>query len=164
MWDSLIVDLLLILNSQCVKGAKEVNINRVPHFIFVMLSDEGPDFLYNKYQGCHPIKGWMRFNRLFKYECFFVFNSKIVRIIKNGSLYQIGVVTFYLLYVIHLDACVYYQVSSWRNFTGQWAFNETRNWLLTSGYVYSLPLKFTHFRSPHLKETMVGMTPRHLTI
>lgn len=74
----------------------------------------------------YPITGWMRLNRLFKYECFFVFNSKIVRIIKNGSLYQIGVVTFYLLYVIHLDACVYYQVSSWRNFTGQWAFNETR--------------------------------------
>ena len=94
----------------------------------------------HKNQSCHPIKGWMRFNRLFKYECFFVFNSKIVRIIKNGSLYQIGVVTFYLLYVIHLDACVYYQVSSWRNFTGQWAFNETRNWLLTSGFVYRLPV------------------------
>ena len=113
---------------------------------------------------CHPIKGWMRFNRLLKYECFFVFNSKIVRIIKNGSLYQIGVVTFYLLYVIHLDACLYYQVSSWRNFTGQWAFNETRKWLLTYGYVYLLPVKITHFRSPHPIETMAGMTLRRLII
>ena len=52
---------------------------------------------------------WMRVNRLFKFNAFSTFNEKIVRLIPNGSLYRIGVVTFYLLYVIHLDACVYYQ-------------------------------------------------------
>ena len=53
---------------------------------------------------------WMRLNRMLKYNSFFNFNEKIIRLINNGSLYQIGVVTFYLLYTIHLDACLYYQV------------------------------------------------------
>ena len=78
------------------------------------------DLLY-LYFGCYPI---VRVNRLLKVDSYFEFNNLFEMLLKQAYVFRVVRTTAYLLYVIHLDACLYYYVSYWTNFTSDWGYNN----------------------------------------
>ena len=77
------------------------------------------DFLYF-FTGFKPI---FRFNRLFKTDSYIEFNNLFEMMLKQAHIFRVVRTTAYLLYVIHLDACLYFGISYLKNFSSPWGYN-----------------------------------------
>ncbi|KAH0505049.1 Cyclic nucleotide-gated cation channel beta-3 [Microtus ochrogaster] len=75
--------------------------------------------------GFNPI---FRTNRILKYASFFEFNNRLEFIMDNAYVYRIIRTTGYLLFVLHINACVYYWASDYEGIgTTKWVYNGEGN-------------------------------------
>ncbi|XP_039265073.1 cyclic nucleotide-gated channel beta-1-like [Styela clava] len=78
------------------------------------------DFMYFLV-GFKPV---LRLNRLFKYKSFDGFNSKFEMVLEQAYVFRVARTTCYLLYFIHIDACLYYFVSYYQGFQTPWGYQQ----------------------------------------
>nr|CAB3232044.1 cyclic nucleotide-gated cation channel beta-1-like [Phallusia mammillata] len=81
------------------------------------------DLLYLKF----GVNAVFRVNRLFKLDSYYEFNDRFEMILKQAYVFRVFRTTGYLLYVIHLDACLYYYISYVGDFKSPWGYNLEGN-------------------------------------
>ncbi|XP_043544967.1 cyclic nucleotide-gated cation channel beta-3-like [Chiloscyllium plagiosum] len=87
---------------------------------------------------CNPL---FRLNRLLKYLAFFEFNYRLEAIMEKAYIYRIARTTGYLLYLLHINACIYYWASVYEGISStKWVYNGKGNRYLRCYYwaVHSL--------------------------
>ena len=70
--------------------------------------------------GINPI---VRVNRFFKTDSYFEFNNMFEMMLKQAHVFRVVRTTAYLLYVIHLDACLYFYISYLKRFASSWGYD-----------------------------------------
>ena len=65
-----------------------------------------------------------RINRVVKVDSYFEFNNMFEMLLKQAHIFRVVRTTAYLLYVIHLDACLYYYLSYLTNFESEWGYDN----------------------------------------
>ena len=68
---------------------------------------------------------YTRINRILKFSTFFRFAEHLQTNTKFTTFWRIGLTTFYLVLFVHMDACVYYKISSLQNHNTTWGLNLT---------------------------------------
>lgn len=82
--------------------------------------------------GFNPI---FRTNRILKYTSFFEFNNRLEFIMDKAYVYRIIRTTGYLLFILHINACVYYWASDYEGIgTTKWVYNGEGNKYLRCYY------------------------------
>ncbi|KAM5281055.1 cyclic nucleotide-gated channel beta-3 [Ctenodactylus gundi] len=82
--------------------------------------------------GFNPI---FRANRILKYTSFFEFNHHLESIMDKAYIYRVIRTTGYLLFVLHINACIYYWASSYEGIgTTKWVYNGEGNKYLRCYY------------------------------
>ncbi|KAG2458381.1 CNGB3 protein, partial [Polypterus senegalus] len=82
------------------------------------------DVLYIKF-GLLPV---FRVNRLMKYESFFEFNDRLESIMDKAYIYRVIRTTGYLLYILHLNSCLYYMASDYEGIAStKWVYDGEGN-------------------------------------
>ncbi|XP_054548096.1 cyclic nucleotide-gated cation channel beta-3 isoform X2 [Talpa occidentalis] len=82
--------------------------------------------------GLNPI---FRTNRILKYTSFFEFNHHLESIMDKAYIYRVIRTTGYLLFTLHINACVYYWASSYEGIgTTKWVYNGEGNKYLRCYY------------------------------
>ncbi|XP_072426393.1 cyclic nucleotide-gated channel beta-3-like isoform X2 [Chiloscyllium punctatum] len=81
---------------------------------------------------CNPL---FRLNRLLKYLAFFEFNYRLEAIMEKAYIYRIVRTTGYLLYLLHINACIYYWASVYEGISStKWVYNGKGNRYLRCYY------------------------------
>uniref|UniRef100_A0A8C4RQQ3 Cyclic nucleotide gated channel subunit beta 3, tandem duplicate 1 n=1 Tax=Erpetoichthys calabaricus TaxID=27687 RepID=A0A8C4RQQ3_ERPCA len=89
------------------------------------------DVLYIKF-GFLPV---FRVNRLMKYESFFEFNDRLESIMDKAYIYRVIRTTGYLLYILHLNSCLYYMASDYEGIAStKWVYDGEGNKYLRCYY------------------------------
>ena len=70
--------------------------------------------------GINPI---VRLNRVFKIDSYFEFNNMFEMMLKQAYVFRVVRTTAYLLYAIHLDACLYFYISYLKDFASPWGYD-----------------------------------------
>ncbi|XP_077019339.1 cyclic nucleotide-gated channel beta-3 [Tamandua tetradactyla] len=82
--------------------------------------------------GLNPI---FRTNRLLKYASFFEFNHHLESILDKAYIYRVFRTTGYLLFILHINACIYYWASTYEGIgTTKWVYNGEGNKYLRCYY------------------------------
>uniref|UniRef100_A0A8D2AG81 Cyclic nucleotide gated channel subunit beta 3 n=1 Tax=Sciurus vulgaris TaxID=55149 RepID=A0A8D2AG81_SCIVU len=82
--------------------------------------------------GFNPI---FRANRVLKYTSFFQFNHHLESIMDKAYIYRVIRTTGYLLFILHINACIYYWASSYEGIgTTRWVYNGEGNKYLRCYY------------------------------
>ncbi|XP_067143879.1 cyclic nucleotide-gated channel beta-3-like isoform X3 [Centruroides vittatus] len=82
------------------------------------------DLLYLKY-GTKPL---LRMPRILKLQTFWEFFNRVDAVAKSPYVIRIIRTLIYMMYLIHLNACAYYAMSSWEGIgSNSWVFNGTGN-------------------------------------
>ncbi|XP_069477409.1 cyclic nucleotide-gated channel beta-3 isoform X2 [Ambystoma mexicanum] len=89
------------------------------------------DLLYFIF-GVQPV---FRINKMFKYSSFFEFNDRLEGILKKAYMYRVVRTTGYLLFVLHLNACIYYLASAYEGIgSTKWVYDGKGNMYLRCYY------------------------------
>nr|ARF06957.1 cGMP-gated cation channel beta-3 [Aptychotrema vincentiana] len=76
-----------------------------------------------------------RLNRLLKYSIFFELNNRLESIMKKAYIYRIARTIGYLLFLLHLNACLYYWASHFEGIgSNKWVYNGKGNRYLRCYY------------------------------
>ncbi|XP_037659113.1 cyclic nucleotide-gated cation channel beta-3 [Choloepus didactylus] len=82
--------------------------------------------------GFNPI---FRTNRILKYASFFEFNHHLESILDKAYIYRVFRTTGYLLFTLHINACIYYWASNYEGIgTTKWVYNGEGNKYLRCYY------------------------------
>nr|XP_013799694.1 PREDICTED: cyclic nucleotide-gated cation channel beta-1 [Apteryx mantelli mantelli] len=82
------------------------------------------DFFYFKV-GVNPL---LRFPRCLKYLAFFEFNNRLEAILSKAYIYRVIRTTAYLLYSLHVNACLYYWASAYEGLgSTTWVYDGEGN-------------------------------------
>ncbi|XP_023078689.2 cyclic nucleotide-gated cation channel beta-3 isoform X1 [Piliocolobus tephrosceles] len=82
--------------------------------------------------GFNPI---FRANRMLKYTSFFEFNHHLESIMDKAYIYRVIRTTGYLLFILHINACVYYWASNYEGIgTTRWVYDGEGNKYLRCYY------------------------------
>uniref|UniRef100_A0A8D2HQ20 Cyclic nucleotide gated channel subunit beta 3 n=1 Tax=Urocitellus parryii TaxID=9999 RepID=A0A8D2HQ20_UROPR len=82
--------------------------------------------------GFNPV---FRTNRVLKYTSFFEFNHHLESIMEKAYIYRVIRTTGYLLFILHINACIYYWASSYEGIgTTRWVYNGEGNKYLRCYY------------------------------
>ncbi|XP_004393822.1 PREDICTED: cyclic nucleotide-gated cation channel beta-3 [Odobenus rosmarus divergens] len=82
--------------------------------------------------GFNPI---FRTNRILKYTSFFEFNHHLESIMDKAYIYRVIRTTGYLLFTLHINACIYYWASDYEGIgTTKWVYNGEGNKYLRCYY------------------------------
>ncbi|KAM9095420.1 cyclic nucleotide-gated channel beta-3 [Sarcophilus harrisii] len=82
--------------------------------------------------GCNPV---FRINRTLKYTSFFEFNDRLESRLNKAYIYRVIRTTGYLLFVLHLNACIYYWASDYEGIgSSKWVYDGTGNSYLRCYY------------------------------
>uniref|UniRef100_A0A8C2LA82 Cyclic nucleotide gated channel beta 3 n=1 Tax=Cricetulus griseus TaxID=10029 RepID=A0A8C2LA82_CRIGR len=82
--------------------------------------------------GFNPI---FRTNRILKYTSFFEFNNRLESLMDKAYIYRIIRTTGYLLFLLHINACIYYWASDYEGIgTTRWVYNGEGNKYLRCYY------------------------------
>ncbi|XP_041417192.1 cyclic nucleotide-gated cation channel beta-3 isoform X3 [Xenopus laevis] len=82
------------------------------------------DVLYLKF----GVKSLLRLPRILKYMAFFEFNSRLEAILSKAYIYRVIRTTAYLLYCLHMNACLYYWASDYEGIKSTpWVFDGEGN-------------------------------------
>ncbi|KAG9474741.1 hypothetical protein GDO78_003285 [Eleutherodactylus coqui] len=74
------------------------------------------------------VKSILRFPRLLKYMVFFEFNTRLESILSKAYIYRVIRTTLYLLYCLHINACLYYWASDYEGIKStKWVFDGEGN-------------------------------------
>uniref|UniRef100_H3AIP1 Cyclic nucleotide gated channel subunit beta 3 n=1 Tax=Latimeria chalumnae TaxID=7897 RepID=H3AIP1_LATCH len=89
------------------------------------------DILHLKF-GFNPV---FRANRILKYSTFFQFNDRLEAVMKKAYIYRVLRTTGYLLFLLHLNACIYYLASDFEGIgSTKWVYNGIGNKYLRCYY------------------------------
>ncbi|XP_028825957.1 cyclic nucleotide-gated cation channel beta-3 isoform X2 [Denticeps clupeoides] len=78
---------------------------------------------------------FFRFNRFIRYESFFEFSDRLESIMAKAYIWRVGRTTGYLLYCLHLNACLYYVASAYEGLgTTEWVYDGEGNAYLRCYY------------------------------
>ncbi|XP_041045215.1 cyclic nucleotide-gated cation channel beta-3-like [Carcharodon carcharias] len=89
------------------------------------------DLLYLVF-GCNPL---FRLNRVLKYLTFFEFNHRLEAMMEKAYIYRIARTTGYLLFLLHINACIYYWASEYEGINStKWVYNGKGNRYLRCYY------------------------------
>ncbi|XP_075069854.1 cyclic nucleotide-gated channel beta-3 [Mixophyes fleayi] len=89
------------------------------------------DLLYIVF-GCKPV---LRINRMLKYRTFFEFNDRLESVLKRAYIYRVIRTTGYLLFILHLNACIYYWASIYEGIgRTKWVYDGHGNMYLRCYY------------------------------
>ncbi|XP_077732459.1 cyclic nucleotide-gated channel beta-3 isoform X2 [Canis aureus] len=82
--------------------------------------------------GFNPV---FRMNRILKYTSFFEFNHHLESIMDKAYIYRVIRTTGYLLYTLHINACIYYWASDYEGIgSTKWVYNGEGNKYLRCYY------------------------------
>ncbi|XP_051878549.1 cyclic nucleotide-gated cation channel beta-3-like [Pristis pectinata] len=82
--------------------------------------------------GYNPL---FRLNRVLKYSIFFEFNNQLESIMKKAYRYRIARTIGYLLFLLHINACLYYWASDFEGIgSNKWVYNGKGNRYLRCYY------------------------------
>ncbi|KAM9626817.1 cyclic nucleotide-gated channel beta-3 [Trichechus inunguis] len=82
--------------------------------------------------GFNPI---FRTNRILKYTSFFEFNHHLESIMDKAYIYRVIRTTGYLLFILHINTCIYYWASNYEGIgTTKWVYNGEGNKYLRCYY------------------------------
>ncbi|XP_078397361.1 cyclic nucleotide-gated channel beta-3-like [Cetorhinus maximus] len=82
--------------------------------------------------GCNPL---FRLNRVLKYLTFFEFNHRLEAMMEKAFIYRIARTTGYLLFLLHINACIYYWASEYEGINStKWVYNGKGNRYLRCYY------------------------------
>ncbi|KAG7277867.1 hypothetical protein CRUP_001319, partial [Coryphaenoides rupestris] len=74
------------------------------------------------------VNSLLRFPRLLKYVVFFEFNDRVEAVLKKAYIYRITRTTAYLLYSLHINACLFYLGSFYEGLgSTKWVYNGKGN-------------------------------------
>ncbi|XP_035665458.1 cyclic nucleotide-gated cation channel beta-3-like [Branchiostoma floridae] len=83
------------------------------------------DLLYLQVGLNYPI---LRLPRLLKIRVFWEFTDRAESVLKSANIFRIVKTTGYMLYMIHLDACMYYKVSDFQGLgSSRWVYSGSGN-------------------------------------
>ncbi|KAM5157494.1 cyclic nucleotide-gated channel beta-3 [Mantella aurantiaca] len=89
------------------------------------------DLLYVVF-GFKPV---LRMNRILKYGTFFEFNDRLEAVLKRAYIYRVIRTTGYLLFILHLNACIYYWASYYEGIgSTKWVYDGNGNMYLRCYY------------------------------
>ncbi|KAM6953118.1 LOW QUALITY PROTEIN: cyclic nucleotide-gated channel beta-3 [Aplochiton taeniatus] len=76
-----------------------------------------------------------RFNRLMRIESFFEFSDRLESIMAKAYIWRVGRTTGYLLFILHINACIYYCASDFQGIgTTKWVYDGQGNGYLRCYY------------------------------
>ncbi|KAM9302582.1 cyclic nucleotide-gated channel beta-3 [Morus bassanus] len=76
-----------------------------------------------------------RANRMLKYNTFFEFNDRLEAILDKAYIYRVIRTTGYLLFILHINACLYYWASDYEGLgSTKWVYNGKGNMYLRCYY------------------------------
>ncbi|XP_069822519.1 cyclic nucleotide-gated channel beta-1 isoform X3 [Dendropsophus ebraccatus] len=82
------------------------------------------DLLYFKF----GVKSILRLPRILKYMAFFEFNNRLEAILSKAYIYRVIRTTAYLLYCLHMNACLYYWASDYEGLRStKWVYDGEGN-------------------------------------
>uniref|UniRef100_A0A8C5QBA9 Cyclic nucleotide gated channel subunit beta 3 n=1 Tax=Leptobrachium leishanense TaxID=445787 RepID=A0A8C5QBA9_9ANUR len=82
--------------------------------------------------GFQPV---LRINRVLKYRTFFEFNDRLEAILDKAYIYRVVRTTGYLLFILHINACIYYWASTYEGLgTTKWVYDGSGNMYLRCYY------------------------------
>ncbi|XP_071973042.1 cyclic nucleotide-gated channel beta-1 isoform X3 [Engystomops pustulosus] len=82
------------------------------------------DLLYFKF----GVKSILRLPRILKYMAFFEFNNRLEAILSKAYIYRVIRTTAYLLYCLHMNACLYYWASDFEGLRStKWVYDGEGN-------------------------------------
>uniref|UniRef100_A0A8C5WGH0 Cyclic nucleotide gated channel subunit beta 3 n=1 Tax=Leptobrachium leishanense TaxID=445787 RepID=A0A8C5WGH0_9ANUR len=82
--------------------------------------------------GFQPV---LRINRVLKYRTFFEFNDRLEAILDKAYIYRYIRTTGYLLFILHINACIYYWASTYEGLgTTKWVYDGSGNMYLRCYY------------------------------
>ncbi|GCC26447.1 hypothetical protein chiPu_0004864 [Chiloscyllium punctatum] len=106
-----------------IKPMRE-NYMKTPKFKMDLVSLLPLDILYIKL-GFRPV---LRFPRLMKYMTFLEFNDRLEAIMSKAYIYRVIRTTIYLLYSLHINACLYYWASDYEGIGAtKWVYDGEGN-------------------------------------
>ncbi|XP_077349112.1 cyclic nucleotide-gated channel beta-3 [Lithobates pipiens] len=80
-------------------------------------------------------KSVLRMNRMLKYSSFFEFNDRLEAVLKRAYIYRVIRTTGYLLFILHLNACIYYWASNYEGIgSTKWVYDGNGNMYLRCYY------------------------------
>ncbi|KAM3928911.1 cyclic nucleotide-gated channel beta-3 isoform 2-T2 [Leptodactylus fuscus] len=89
------------------------------------------DLLYIVF-GFKPL---FRLNRMLKYSTFFEFNDRLEAVLKRAYIYRVIRTTGYLLFILHINACIYYWASTYEGIgSTKWVYDGNGNMYLRCYY------------------------------
>ncbi|KAM9308412.1 cyclic nucleotide-gated channel beta-3 [Gastrophryne carolinensis] len=82
--------------------------------------------------GFQPV---LRINRMLKFGTFFEFNDRLEAVLKRAYIYRVIRTTGYLLFILHINACIYYWASSYEGIgSTKWVYDGNGNMYLRCYY------------------------------
>ncbi|XP_029466545.1 cyclic nucleotide-gated cation channel beta-1-like [Rhinatrema bivittatum] len=118
--------LQFVRGGDIVTDKKEMRMNYLKSNRFKMdlISLLPLDFLYFKF----GVISLLRFPRLLKYMAFFEFNNRLEAILSKAYIYRVIRTTMYLLFSLHVNACLYYRASEFEGLGSTvWVYNGEGN-------------------------------------
>ncbi|KAM4704949.1 cyclic nucleotide-gated channel beta-3 [Rhinophrynus dorsalis] len=89
------------------------------------------DLLYVVF-GFKPV---LRINRMLKYCSFFEFNDRLEAVMEKAYIYRVIRTTGYLLFILHINACIYYWASTYEGIgCTKWVYDGNGNMYLRCYY------------------------------
>ncbi|KAM4028005.1 cyclic nucleotide-gated channel beta-3 [Anomaloglossus baeobatrachus] len=80
-------------------------------------------------------KSLFRLNRILKYNTFFEFNDRLEAVLKRAYIYRVIRTTGYLLFILHINACIYYWGSTYEGIgSTKWVYDGNGNMYLRCYY------------------------------
>ncbi|KAM8966851.1 cyclic nucleotide-gated channel beta-3 [Pelodytes ibericus] len=77
----------------------------------------------------------LRINRILKYSTFFEFNDRLEAFLKRAYIYRVIRTTGYLLFILHINACIYYWASTFEGIgSTKWVYDGNGNMYLKCYY------------------------------
>ncbi|XP_048385597.1 cyclic nucleotide-gated cation channel beta-3-like isoform X2 [Stegostoma tigrinum] len=125
--------LQFIQHGDIISNKEEIKKNYVQSLRFKLdLASVIPFDLFYLVFDCNPL---FRLNRLLKYLAFFEFNYRLEAIMEKAYIYRVARTTGYLLYLLHLNACIYYWASVYEGISStKWVYNGKGNRYLRCYY------------------------------
>ncbi|XP_066541218.1 cyclic nucleotide-gated channel beta-3 [Hoplias malabaricus] len=108
----------------CDKKDMRENYMQTERFKMDMISLFPLEILYY-YTG---VKSVLRFPRILKYQAFFEFNDRLEAVMKKAYIYRVIRTSAYLLYSLHINACLFYWGSDYEGLgSTKWVYNGKGN-------------------------------------
>lgn len=120
------IRLQFVRGGDIITNPKEMRLHyiKTDRFKMDLISLLPLDFLYLKF-GVHSL---LRLPRILKYMAFFEFNNRLEAILSKAYIYRVIRTTLYLLYCLHLNACLYYWASDFEGLRStKWVYNGEGN-------------------------------------